>query len=63
MLKTHYKNDEDKYLIMEPTGKLYLKICGSKMHSHKEGLGVLINRILKDLKGDQLDYFHKNIRI
>ena len=55
-LKREYSKDDDKYLIMAPTGKAASNINSSTIHSHSEGLSLPICSKLNDLKGDRLAY-------
>ena len=44
---------------MAPTSKAASNTYSSAIYSHKERLGMPINGLLKDLKGEKLDYFQK----
>ena len=65
-LKREYSKDDDKYLIMAPTGKAASNICGSTIHSHSEGLSLPTRGKLNDLKGERLKYLqnkYKNLEL
>jgi len=52
ILKREYSKDNDKYLIIAPTGKAVSNINGSTIYSHSKGLSLPIHSKLNDLKGD-----------
>ena len=49
--------DDDKYLIMAPTGKATSNMCRSTIYSCKEGLSMQIKSKFKELSDEQLQYF------
>ena len=62
-MKNMHNYNDDNYLVMAPTGKAASNVCGSTLHSNKEGLALPVKGSFKELLGERLTYLqrkHKN---
>ena len=58
-LKNKFSYTDENYLVMAPTGKAASNVCGSTLHSHKEGLALQLTGAYKKLQGKSLAYLQK----
>ena len=55
-LKHKHSFNDKNYLVMAPTEKVASGVCGSTLHSHKEGLSLLVRGKFKELIGASLSF-------
>ena len=61
-LKENENYADENFLVMAPTGKAASNICGSTLHSNKEGLSLPIKKGYKKLSAKRLAYYQEKYK-